>query len=86
MFSTAAAFATAGSRSGTTIFTSTSTMRRPTMRLPTIITRTVTAGSSGPIMARGGSVTIATGATTIGAITTIDIIASTLIGETGNDG
>jgi hypothetical protein len=36
-------------------------------------------------MARGGSVTIATGATTIGAITTIDIIASTLIGETGND-
>src|ERR1035437_42946 len=80
MFSTAAAFATAGSRSGTTIFTGTSTMRRPT-----IITRTVTAGSSGPIMARGGSVTIATGATIIGAITTIDIIASTLIGETGND-
>src|ERR1035437_2230401 len=78
-FSTAAAFATAGSHSGTTIFTSTSTMRRPT-----IITRTVTAGSSGPIMARGASVTIATGATTTGAITTIDIIASTLMGETGN--
>ena len=81
MSSTAAAFATAGSRSGTTAFTSTFTMHRPT-----IITRTVTAGSSGPIMGRGGSVTIATGATTTGAITTIDIIASTLIGETGNDG
>src|ERR1700694_6234486 len=59
MFSAAAAFATAGSRSGATAFTGTS--MGLIMITRTIITRTVAAGSSGPITVHAASVTTATG-------------------------
>src|ERR1700694_5643423 len=59
MFSAAAALATAGSRSGTTAFTGTS--MGLIMITRTIITRTVAAGSSGPITVHAASVTTATG-------------------------
>src|SRR5882724_7747671 len=71
VMSSTAAFATVdiGSHTGTT-FTGTSIMRRPTT-----ITRTATAGWSGPITDRAGSAAIARGITITGA-TTIGIIAT----------
>ncbi len=73
VMSSTAAFATVdiGSSTGIT-FTGISIMRRPTT-----ITRTATAGWSGPITDRAGSAAIAPGITITGA-TTIGIIA---IGE-----
>jgi hypothetical protein len=59
MFSMVAAFATAGSHSGTTAFTGTS--MGPIMITRTIITRTAAAGSSGPITVRAAFVTTVTG-------------------------
>src|ERR1700737_4878188 len=59
IFTAAAVFATAGSRSGTTAFTGTS--MGPIMITRTITTRTAAAGSSGPITVRAASVTTATG-------------------------
>jgi hypothetical protein len=78
VMSSTAAFATVdiGSSTGIT-FTGISMMRRPTT-----ITRTATAGWSGPITDRAGSAAIARGITTTGATTT-GIIA---IGETRADG
>src|SRR5712664_2650738 len=78
VISSTAAFATVdiGSHTGIT-FTGISIMRRPTT-----ITRTATAGWSGPITDRAGSVAIARGITITGA-TTIGIIA---IGEIRDDG
>src|SRR6266481_7721065 len=66
VMSSSAAFATVyiGSHTGTT-FTGISIMRRPIT-----ITRTATAGWSGPITDRAGSVAIARGITTTGATTT----------------
>jgi hypothetical protein len=66
VMSSTAAFAMAdiGSHTGTT-FTGISIMRRPT-----IITRTATAGWSGPITGRAGSAAIARGIATTGATTT----------------
>ena len=66
VMSSTAAFATVdiGSSTGIT-FTGISMMRRPTT-----ITRTATAGWSGPITDRAGSAAIARGITTIGATTT----------------
>jgi hypothetical protein len=76
VMSSTAAFVDIGSHTGIT-FTGISIMRRPTT-----ITRTATAGWSGPITDRVGSAAIARGITTIGA-TTIGIIA---IGEIRDDG
>jgi len=66
VMSSTAAFATVdiGSHTGIT-FTGTSIMRRPTT-----ITRTATAGWSGPITDRAGSAAIARGITITGATTT----------------
>ena len=71
VMSSTAAFATVdiGSHTGIT-FTGTSIMRRPTT-----ITRTATAGWSGPITDRAGSAAITRGITITGA-TTIGIIAT----------
>jgi hypothetical protein len=78
VMSSTAAFATVdiGSHTGTT-FTGISIMRRPIT-----ITRTATAGWSGPITDRAGSAAIGRGITTIGATTT-GIIA---IGDIRDDG
>ena len=76
VMSSTAAFVDIGSHTGTT-FTGISIMRRPTT-----ITRTATAGWSGPITDRARSAAIARGIITTGA-TTIGIIA---IGEISDDG
>ena len=64
VMSSTAAFVDIGSRTGT-IFTGISIMRRPIT-----ITRTATAGWSGPITDRAGSAAIARGITITGATTT----------------
>ena len=64
VMSSTAAFVDIGSHTGIT-FTGISIMRRPTT-----ITRTATAGWSGPITDRARSAAIARGITTIGATTT----------------
>jgi hypothetical protein len=88
MCSAVVAFATAGSRSGTTVFTGMSSMERFTTRMmiTPIIIPTAAVTSSGPITDRGASVTIAIGATTTGDITTAGIITTAFMGELSDDG
>jgi hypothetical protein len=62
-----------------------SSMERPITRMmiTPIITPTAAAASSGPITGRSASVTIVTGATTTGAITTA--VTTAFMGEIRND-